>query len=331
MTPDRIRLLDDAAIEPLAADRIAAARLATKLDEAKSDSTRQKRQAEFDERRADIILDARRDLELSVLRFVADETSYSVVEVDPRTRRTMTQGYRPGTFGGEAMRFIGQFKGFPVSFTQRVIGRALYGQRKDASFLEKGAHIGSLLAGMTMAGYMVIAMKDAARGYWPPRDPFDYKTILAALAQGGAAGLYGDFLFAQKNRFGGGVLESIAGPTIGEAAQLTENLLSLRDAAAGKLTGNEAKAPWAQMFSQAVNNTPMANLFMFGRPWTIFSSIPSGNLCRLVISSVRQNGEWKITASREYSRIRRSVASNVRQLTLKNSGDHEQTIVGLLS
>lgn len=261
VTPDRIRLLDDAAIEPLAADRIAAARLATKIDEAKSDSTRQKRQAEFDERRADIISDARRDLELSVLRFVADETSYSVVEVDPRTRRTMTQGYRPGTFGGEAMRFIGQFKGFPVSFTQRVIGRALYGQRKDASFLEKGAHIGSLLAGMTMAGYMVIAMKDAARGYWPPRDPFDYKTILAALAQGGAAGLYGDFLFAQKNRFGGGVLESIAGPTIGEAAQLTENLLSLRDAAAGKLTGNEAKAPWAQMFSQAVNNTPMANLF----------------------------------------------------------------------
>lgn len=159
------------------------------------------------------------------------------------------------------MRFIGQFKGFPVSFTQRIIGRALYGQRKDASFLEKGAHIGSLLAGMTMAGYMVIAMKDAARGYWSPRDPFDYKTILAALAQGDASGLYGDFLFAQKNRFGGGVLESIAGPTIGEAAQLTENLLSLRDAAAGKLPGNEAKAPWAQISSQAVNNTPMANLF----------------------------------------------------------------------
>lgn len=261
VTPDRIRLLDDVVIEPLVADRIASARTASRLDDAKLDSVRTRRQAEFDERRASILEDGRRDLELSVLRFVADETSYGVVEVDARSRRTMTMGMRPGTFGGEAIRFVGQFKGFPVSFTNRVVGRALYGHRKDASFMEKGAHMGSLIAGMTAAGYMVITLKDAARGYWPPRDPFDYKTILASVVQGGAAGLYGDFLFAQKNRFGGSVLESVAGPTIGEAAQLVENVLSLRDAAAGKITGQEAKAPWAQMFNQAVNNTPYANLF----------------------------------------------------------------------
>lgn len=263
VTPDRLRLLDDAVIEPLVADRIAAAKKASKLMKSRGVDQIKERRADFEERRQSIIEDGRRDLELSVLRFIADETNYAVVEVDTRSRRTMTQGYRPGTFGGEALRYIGQFKGFPVAFGQRIVGRAMYGHRKDAKWIgAKGAHMGSLIAGMTVAGYMSIVIKDAIRGYWPPRDPTDTKTILAALAQGGAAGLYGDFLFGQVNRFGGGVLETIAGPTIGQAAQLVELGLKSRDAALGKVVGDEdAKFPAAEALSIGVNATPFANLY----------------------------------------------------------------------
>lgn len=201
--------------------------------------------------------DARRDLELSVLRFFADETSYGVVEVDARSRRTMTLGTRPGTIAGEAMRFIGQFKGFPMAFTQRVGGRALYGHRKGAGALEKPAHIGTLLAGMTMAGYAAMTMKDMVRGYWPPRDPSDPATLAAAFIQGGALGVYGDFLFGRVNRFGGNVLETVAGPTVGSAAQLIE--LAQKARTAGLSAGEEFK--FGELITFATGNTPFVNLF----------------------------------------------------------------------
>lgn len=255
VTPDRIRELDDAAIEPLVADRIAAARKASKVDESKSDATRDKRQAEFEAKRAQIIEDGKRDLELSVLRFFADETSYGIVEVDASTRRIMTQGLRPGTAAGEAIRFIGQFKGFPFTFANRIVGRALFGHRKDASMLDKTAHIGALLAGMTIAGYMSMTMKDMFRGYWPPRDPSDIKTLQAAALQGGAFGIYGDFLFAQTNRFGGGLAETIIGPSIGSVLDSAEFLMKARD--------GDASA--ADALSIGLQNTPFVNLF-YTRP-----------------------------------------------------------------
>lgn len=220
-----------------------------------------KDRAEQPQRIADAYDTARRNLELAVLRFFADETSYGVVEVDAATRRMMTWGQRPGTIAGEAIRFVGQFKGFPFAFTQRVGGRAIFGHRKDATLLEKSAHIGALLAGMTMAGYAAMTMKDLVKGYWPPRDPTKPATWAAAFVQGGAAGIYGDYLFAQTNRFGNSILETTAGPTIGSAAEFITIALKARDVATGKLTGNEADFPAARAISWATGNTPFANLF----------------------------------------------------------------------
>lgn len=240
VTPDRIRALSDEDISGLVSSRL---------------------EGKTDEQKTAIIERARRDLELNVLSFFADETSYGVVEVDPRTRRTMTQGLRPGTVAGEAIRFVGQFKGFPMAFTQRVGGRALYGHRKGAKLPEKMAHIGTLLAGMTMAGYAAMTLKDMAKGYWPPRDPTDIMTIIAAFVQGGAAGIYGDFLFSKVNRFGGGLTETIVGPSVGAIADLAELGLKARDAA---LSSDES-AKLADFLNYGAQNTPWLNLF-YTRP-----------------------------------------------------------------
>ena len=213
--------------------------------------------AEHPTRLQGIIEDGRRELELSVLRFFADETSYGVVEVDSRSRRTMTLGTRPGTVAGEAMRFIGQFKGFPMAFAQRIGGRALFGHRKGAGMLERTAHIGTLLGGMTMAGYMAMTMKDMARGYWPPRDPANPETWAAAFVQGGAAGIYGDFLFGRVNRFGGGLTETAIGPTFGTAFDLGELMLKARDAG----LSSEEEVKLGDYLNFATQNTPFMNLF----------------------------------------------------------------------
>lgn len=245
ITPDAIRNLPDEAIEPLVRGRLAAAKT--------------------DERKAEILDEGRRELELQMAAFVADEVNYGIVETDAASRRIATLGTRPGTFAGEAVRFIMQFKGFPIAFSQRVLGRALFGGR-GATKYERMAnnlpHIGALIGGLTVAGYMAMTMKDAVKGYWPPRDPTDPKVLVAALTQGGALGIYGDFLFGQANRFGSGLVETMSGPTVGAASDLV-NSAWLKPMAQLQ----EGKKPFraGDMINWTVSNTPFANLF-YSRP-----------------------------------------------------------------
>jgi hypothetical protein len=199
---------------------------------------------------------ARHDLEMSLRRFFADETSYGVIETDARSRRTTTLGTRPGTIAGEGIRFIMQFKGFPIAFAQRTMGRAAFGFRQGAK-LDQVAHIGTMLAGLTMAGYAAMTMKDLTRGYWPPRDPTDPHTWGAAFVQGGAAGIYGDYLFSRVNRFGGGPLETALGPTIGAGSGLVDLILKARDAS----VSSDEQVKLADWLNYATQNTPFVNLY----------------------------------------------------------------------
>jgi hypothetical protein len=193
---------------------------------------------------------------MSLRRFFADETSYGVIETDARSRRSTTWGTRPGTMAGEGLRFIMQFKGFPVAFAQRTMGRAAFGFRQGAR-LDQVAHIGTMLAGLTMAGYAAMTMKDFTRGYWPPRDPTDPKTWGAAFVQGGAAGIYGDYLFSRVNRFGGGPLDAALGPTIGAGSGLVDLILKARDAS----VSSDEQVKLADWLNYATQNTPFVNLY----------------------------------------------------------------------
>jgi hypothetical protein len=114
------------------------------------------------------------------------------------------------------------------------------------------------MAGLTLAGYMAMTAKDMIKGYWPPRDPGDPRTWLAAAQQGGAWGIYGDFLFSQSNRFGGNLLETLAGPTLGSASDIVNIGLDARDFA---ISGGEDPLSGAQALNALMSNTPYANLF----------------------------------------------------------------------
>lgn len=74
---------------------------------------------------------------------------------------------------------------------------------------------------------------------------------LAAMLQGGALGLYGDFLFGEANRFGGGLTQSLSGPTLGLIDGGYDLFARMRD-------GDDAAAA---SFRFAIQNTPFANLF----------------------------------------------------------------------
>jgi hypothetical protein len=47
-------------------------------------------------------------------------------------------------------------------------------------------------------------------------------TFLAAAAQGGGLGIYGDFLFGEANRAGGGTASTLLGPTISDIAGMDD-------------------------------------------------------------------------------------------------------------
>jgi hypothetical protein len=72
------------------------------------------------------------------------------------------------------------------------------------------------------------------------------------MAQGGGAGIYGDFLFGEvRNRFGGGLLSTLAGPTLGTIEDLADLW--------GRLRNGDDTA--AASFRLALSNTPFLNLF----------------------------------------------------------------------
>lgn len=243
MTPDRIREIADVDILPLVASRV------------KAISSRGG--ANVEARISQAIADGRRQLEIKMLAYVADQTSFAVIKTDARAQRYTTLGQRPGTLAGEAVRLMMQFKGFPLAFTSRVFGRALYGYAKGDP--AKFAHIGQLVGGLVIAGYMAMVAKDTLKGYWPPRNPADPRTILAAFQQSGAAGIYGDFLFSKTNRFGGGITETILGPSIGSIGDLVNVALDARDAA---ITGGDDSFSGARAFSTVTANVPYANLHL---------------------------------------------------------------------
>ena len=94
---------------------------------------------------------------------------------------------------------------------------------KAFDLLLVGGNLGlvNTIAGTTLMGYIVLQAKQIAAGKEPRKvDSVNdaYKILLASAMQGGGAGIYGDFLFGQANRYGGGTLETLAGPGLGTLA-----------------------------------------------------------------------------------------------------------------
>lgn len=249
--------------------------------------------------------------------YLTDQTGYLVVEPDAKTRASTLAGTRPGTFWGESARFMLQFKSFSAAYLQKVVGRELYGRGYEGdSVIGALKHGNGELSGLanvilwtTLAGYASMTLKDLAKGR-APRDPTESpemaaKTFAASIVQGGGLGIYGDFLFGEANRFGGGALETAAGPVIGDAAQLLDLMKEARAAATGDQSWSSVRS---QALHQAVNNVPFANLFytkmaldymlMYG----VYESMNPGYLRRMERRVEKQNGQSFILRPSEVAR-----------------------------
>jgi hypothetical protein len=240
MTPQSVREMDADAFRPLAADRIR---------EAKAAAVKAGKPDQADAAIRKILDDTRAQMADRLQQFYADDLDSAVISPDARTQAFIRQGQQAGTPIGEALRMFWQFKSFGIAIMQRAFLRELRGYGPKAS-TSQAKGIALLMLGSLGFGYMAMTLKDLIKGKTPR--PLDSPaTWTAAMAQGGGMGIYGDFLFGESSRMGGGFLETLGGPSVGKLADAKR----LFDAAK---SGDDVGA---QGLRFVVSNTPGNNLF----------------------------------------------------------------------
>lgn len=240
LTPQAVREMDPDAFRSLAPDRIR---------EAKAAAVKAGKPERAETSIRKILDDTRAQMADRLQQFYADDLDSAVISPDARTQAFIRQGQQAGTPIGEALRMFWQFKSFGIAIMQRAFLRELRGYGPKAS-ISQAKGIALLMLGSLGFGYMAMTLKDLIKGK-TPRPLDNPKTWTAAMAQGGGMGIYGDFLFGESSRLGGGFLETLGGPSVGKLADAKR----LFDAAR---TGEDVGA---QGLRFVVSNTPGNNLF----------------------------------------------------------------------
>lgn len=167
---------------------------------------------------------------------IFNETGFAVVSTTPRVRAMLTGGAPVGTFWGEVMRNSVMFKGFPITILH-LHWQRLLSMKNPKSAAQYAAF---LMLAMTSVGAISEQMANIANG----KDPASMdsgKFWAKAAMRGGSTGLFGDLVFHDYNRFGGGLVDGLLGPVAGQVDDLagltlgnTQQLLSGDDTHAGR-------------------------------------------------------------------------------------------------
>lgn len=183
-------------------------------------------------------------LESKLQSYFIDRVNYATLEPGARERAILTQGYKRGTIEGEFARLFTQFKSFPTAMITKTYGRALYGKGKaDIPAMVQ------LAVMSTVFGYAAMTAKDLLKGK-TPRDPTKATTWGGAFTQGGGAGILGDFMMGEYNRFGQDLTTTLAGPTFSMFNDLASTVSAAKQ-------GND---PSAKAVNFLINNAPFVNL-----------------------------------------------------------------------
>lgn len=198
---------------------------------------------------------AAENLAMKLAAYYSDTADRATISPRIRDREILLRGTRPGDPLGEVARFISQFKTWPIAMARQTFD-AEFRSGTPARAAIPGAL--QLVAGMTILGYLRTALADLSSGKNP--EPITPGTLVSSLAQGGGAGIYGDFLFGSSNRFGQSAVETMLGPVLGEG---TNTLWSIWNDLRDYATGNkkDLRSVETKLTKFAHQNTPFVNLF----------------------------------------------------------------------
>lgn len=240
------------------------------------------------------------ELKSKLSSYYAGQIAEAFSDVGVRTRSIATWGgHARGTVAGEAIRGLMQFKTYGISFTSNHLLREWQrGAKPDY------AGFAYMMAGMTTMGYASMVAKDIWKGR-TPRVPTDWesgsKIWAAAFAQGGGAGIFGDFLFGEFSRSGSSPIGALAGPSFGKVEQALKLFGSIKDVASGAVAngeaGDELNTAGDQAYKFVKDNIPGLNLFYakaaleYGVLHSIQEAMNPGALARMERRVERDNGQ----------------------------------------
>jgi len=177
----------------------------------------------------------RDELSSQIFTMLTNRMDHAIAVPGAAVNATFLRSSQPGTPLGDALRFVRQFKGFPMSHTMNNWMRVIQGnmsQRATETGVRgviegfkygKGiwAGMSQMMVGMTAFGYLSMTAKDITKNR-SLKDPTDPTTWKQAFMQGGGLGIYGDFLFGEFNRFGSSPLETFMGPAASDFSDLLQ-------------------------------------------------------------------------------------------------------------
>jgi hypothetical protein len=204
------------------------------------------------EERAGLAPGLGREIATQLMSLIENETNKAVPQATLRSRASLVGNRKRGTLGGEIVESFAQFKSFPVSVLQGNLLRYL----NVDGLGHKALYTIEFVAGMTIAGALGLQAREMAKGR-DPRNMNDMRFWGSALLMGGGLGLFGDFLYSDLNRYGGGLGASLGGPVAGTADQLRN--LTMGNAAQAVM-GQDTNTV-SEMIKFAARNTPGANIW----------------------------------------------------------------------
>lgn len=204
--------------------------------------------------RTDIPADQAEDLAFRLMSVIHEQTEFAVPSASLEGQALFLDQTRPGTLIGELARSGFMYKSFGMTVLYNQIRRTM----SHSGTASRVAYAAKMAAMTTIMGALAIQMKEVTKGRDPrPMDSLEF--LGAAGLQGGGLGIFGDFLAAETNRFGGGIQETLAGPVAGLISDVAGlGVAGVRSAAGGN--GNFGR--------EAVNflryNTPVTGVWYLG-------------------------------------------------------------------
>lgn len=191
---------------------------------------------------------------------IAIETDYAVPTASLRISAQVNSALKRGTVIGEIGRSMLLFKSFPLT-VMWMHGRRMV-ENGGYEALKYAARLGITT---TLMGALALQLRNIADGKdFRDMDPREDSTFwVKAFAQGGGAGVLGDFVGQQTNRFDQKLAEWIAGPAFA-SAQEAKNLIKARyQERYGEEAGSpEARSKTAKALRRFVQgNTPGSSIW----------------------------------------------------------------------
>jgi len=156
------------------------------------------------------------DAAMKLQTMILTETEMAVPKKTARVSAATTPRSPPGSLLREIAENGMLFKAFPITIIMTHLRRAV---QSNIPKNEKAKYWAHLIIGTAVLGTFGTQLSEISKGKDPlsmdPTTEEGRKIWLKGMSRGGGLGIFGDFIFSDVNRYGGGISQTILGPVLG--------------------------------------------------------------------------------------------------------------------